>query len=266
MTDFSEIAAGYEKSSLVQRSASDELFELVQIQPHEDVLDLGCGTGHLTKSIATKTRGRVVGLDASQGMIEQSMRNHAHLGISFRLSTAAQLPYANFFDVIFCNSAFQWFKDPYPALKSCRTALRHGGRMGIQAPARNDYSPNFVEAVRNVEHDPRLQERFASFQLPWFFLQTAQEYRVLFEEAGFEVLHARIDEVVSPHTPEEVFTIFDSGASAGYLNQSFYGCPTSADYIAGFREVVKESFKAQADAQGRVTLRFYRIYLLARKP
>lgn len=197
-------------------------------------------------------------------MIEESRRT-SRPGIRFRVCHAAQLPYVDVFDVIFCSSAFQWFKDPLRALQSCRTALRSGGRMGIQAPARRNYSPNFIAAIRNVEKDPRLRERFASFRMPWFFLETPQAYRAWFQEAGFDAPHARIEVVVSCHTPEEVFKIFDSGASAGYLNQQFYGLPISDNYTAAFREVVKASFKEQADAQGRVALTFYRIYLLAVK-
>jgi hypothetical protein len=88
---------------------------------------------------------------------------------------------------------------------------------------------------------------------------------MLFERFGFEVLQARMDRVVSTHTPEEVFKIFDSGASAGYLNPEFYRLPMSSDYAGTFREVVKESFEQQANANGQVDLVFFRVYLLATK-
>ncbi|MBS1214859.1 MAG: hypothetical protein H6R26_3476, partial [Proteobacteria bacterium] len=41
MTNFSEIAAKYEKNSLVQKSASDQLFDLLQIKETDAVLDVG---------------------------------------------------------------------------------------------------------------------------------------------------------------------------------------------------------------------------------
>ncbi|MFL5264631.1 MAG: methyltransferase domain-containing protein, partial [Anaeromyxobacteraceae bacterium] len=43
------------------------------------------------------------------------------------------------FDVVFCNSALHWFKETARALAACRRALRPGGRMAMQAPARQDY-------------------------------------------------------------------------------------------------------------------------------
>ena len=151
-------------------------------------------------------------------------------------------------------------------LKSCYTALRLRGKMGIQAPARNVYSPNFIDAVETVGKDARLSEKFESFEAPWLLLETPEEYEILFQNAGFAVLHAHMERVVSSHTPEEVFKIFDSGASAGYLNQDFYHSPISDDYISGFREVVREAFTRQANPDGQVDLTFFRIYLLALKP
>ncbi|MBI5593260.1 MAG: methyltransferase domain-containing protein [Deltaproteobacteria bacterium] len=265
MTNFSEIAVTYEKDSLVQKSASDRLFDLLRIENADDVLDIGCGTGNLTRRIADKTRGRVAGIDASERMIDEARQNYADLGIKFEACPVEHLPYMDSFDVIFCNSAFQWFRNPESALKSCFGTLRHNGRMGMQAPARHIYSPNFMEAVENVKTDPRLMERFASFQAPWLFLETPEEYRMLFEKVGFQVLHSRIERVVSTHRPEEVFRIFDSGASAGYLNPEFYRLPISDDYAGTFRKVIEESFERQANANGLVDLVFFRIYLLARK-
>lgn len=266
MTDFSEIAKRYEKDSLVQKSASEQLFDLLKISGNETVLDVGCGAGNLTKRIAEQTKGKVVGVDASEGMIKEAKRNYGGLGIDFTVCPVEELNYTNSFDVVFCNSAFQWFKHPEIALKSCFKTLKAGGRMGIQAPARNNYCPNYLSAIEKVKSDPELAGQFASFTAPWLFLDTAKEYAQLFEAAGFEVQHAWIDQVSSFHSPEEVFKIFASGASAGYLNPKYYSCPISGDYMAAFKRVMLESFKEQADSAGKVNLVFYRIFLLAKKP
>jgi len=266
MPNFSEISVNYEKDSLVQRSASDQLFELIHIQPFDDILDIGCGTGNLTIKMTEHTKGRIVGIDASEGMIDEAKRKYSQLGIEFKVCPTEQMTYTDSFDVIFCNSTFQWFKDPKPALEACLKALKPDGRMGIQSPAREMYSPNFIEAIQRVKSDPLLKEQFASFQQPWFFLETQEEYTELFKTAGFEVLHSQIDRLVSSHTPDEVYNIFESGASAGYLNQKCYSLPISDNYIDNFRLIVREAFKDQANSDGRVDLTFFRIYLLAKKP
>lgn len=61
--DFSEISTFYDKHSSIQKSAGEMLLELLRITENDDVLDLGCGTGTLTRKIREITRGRVVGVD-----------------------------------------------------------------------------------------------------------------------------------------------------------------------------------------------------------
>jgi trans-aconitate 2-methyltransferase len=56
--EFSEIAKRYRETSLVQQSAAETLFRLLAIGGSEDVLDVGCGTGNLTKKIRVATSGQ----------------------------------------------------------------------------------------------------------------------------------------------------------------------------------------------------------------
>jgi ubiquinone/menaquinone biosynthesis C-methylase UbiE len=218
MSNFSEISRKYENDSVVQKSASEILFDLLDIQAKDDVLDLGCGTGHLSKLIKEKTKGRVVGIDPSEGMIEKAQEKFSHQGISFRVCSAEQLDYKNEFDIIFCNSAFQWFINPAKAIMACYNSLKMNGKMAIQAPAKYDYCPNFLQAIREVKEDRSTKGIFACFNPPWFFRNTAEEYAELFTRACFKVEKSKIIEVISHHSTEEAYKIFESGAAAGYLN------------------------------------------------
>jgi trans-aconitate methyltransferase len=263
--NFSEIAARYERDSLIQKSASEKLLGLIEIGRNEDVLDLGCGTGNLTRKMKGITLGSVVGADSSKGMIREAGKAGKDPGITFVVKAAEEIDYRERFDVIFCNSAFQWFRDTAIALRNCCAALRKGGRMGIQAPAKKIYCPNFVKAIAAVERDPRTGKTFSGFKPPWLFFDTAEEYSRLFEQAGFAVPFAVIDEIKTVHSADEVMTIFESGAAAGYLNQEFYEARVDRAYGQAFREIVKDSFHRQANKQGQVELVFNRIYLLAER-
>jgi len=265
MANFSEISSEYEDNAIVQKWASGILFELLDLQANDNVLDLGCGTGHITKIIRDKTNGRVVGVDPSEGMIKKAKENYSNLGIIFRNCSAEELDYHNEFDVIFCNSAFQWIKDHRKALRACRNALKHGGKIGIQAPAKEIYCPNFITAINEVKNNESTKTIFASFKQPWLFLNTSEEYEKLFKEADFKVKRSWIDEVITYHSPEEVYKIFESGASAGYLNQAYYSKSISKEYLDDFRSIIRKSFEEQVDDTGKVKLVFYRIYLLAIK-
>jgi trans-aconitate methyltransferase len=263
--DFTKIAARYEEDSLIQKSAAEKLIGLLDIKRNDDVLDLGCGTGALARKIRAMTEGTVVGVDPSAGMISEAGNGRQGLSITYDVKTAEELVYCEKFTVIFCNSAFQWFRDPGRALRNCNVALRKGGRMGIQAPSMKVYCPNFVKAIDAVARDPRTAKTFSEFRPPWTFLDTKEEYSALFERAGFSVPFARIEEIKTLHSPDEVMTIFESGAAAGYLNQEYYGVLIDEAYAMAFRDAVKGSFQRQANAQGKVELRFNRIYLVAVK-
>jgi trans-aconitate methyltransferase len=264
-TNFTEIAARYERDSLIQKSAAERLIGLLDIRQSDDVLDLGCGTGNLARRIRLLTHGRVLGVDPSIGMILEAEANRQGLDISYDVQSAATLPYQNRFSVIFCNSAFQWFREPGHALSRCYQALSPGGRMGIQAPARRAYCPTFLKAIDRAAKDRRTAAVFSSFRTPWFFCDSAEEYGALFRKAGFDVPFATIEEQRTFHTPDQVMTIFETGAAAGYLNQHYYEAVIDDAYSTAFREMVKESFHSQANEQGLVELVFYRIYLLAVK-
>lgn len=264
-TDFTEISARYERDSMIQKSAADRLISLLDIRRDDDVLDLGCGTGSLTRKIRALTDGRVVGVDPSAGMIREAEANRGGLNVSFAVKSAEQIDFHDAFSAVFCNSAIQWFHNQGKALKNCYAALRSGGRMGIQAPAKKAYCPNFLVAIDAVAKDPRTAKTFAGFRPPWLFLDTAEEYVVMFKQAGFTVPFAKIESVSTLHSPDEVMTIFESGAAAGYLNREYYSTKINEEYSKAFREIVKGSFQRQANTQGKVELAFNRIYLVAIK-
>ncbi len=116
-----------------------------------------------------------------------------------------------------------------------------------------------------VRSDERTKEIFAHFKEPWFFLETAEEYKSLFEKCGFKVVFSKIETITTEHTPEEVFRIFSSGAIAGYLNQDYYDTELTEEYISVFKEIMKEAFEQQSDEKGMVKLKFNRIFLIAVK-
>lgn len=263
--DFSTIAARYEAHSLVQTPAADLLLDLLGIGNSDDVLDLGCGSGKPARKIREITRGKVLGIDPSEGMIKEAIEKSRGLDISYEVQSAEDLDYDACFDVIFCNSAFQWFSDPERVLDNCYRALRKGGKLGVQAPAKKVYSPNFVEAVQKVAEDPRTKDIFSHFKAPWFFLETEVAYRELFEKHGFRVILAKIESVKTTHTPEEVFDIFSGAAVAGYLNRDYYDIKINAGYVETFEEIIKETFVRQTGGQGKLTLVFNRLFLVALK-
>ena len=181
--NFSTKAGSYQDTALVQKNASEVLLNLLAIQGHEDVLDLGCGPGNITRKIAALTDGKVVGTDIAEGMINEAIQaNNQPTNPSYLVKDAEELGFQSEYDVIFCNSAFQWFLNPGKVLAGCRQALKPGGRIGIQAPATNLYCPNFIEAVEKVRQNEATREIYSHFKSPWLFLDSEEEYAKLFDK------------------------------------------------------------------------------------
>ncbi len=145
---------------------------LVQLapQPGEHILDIGCGTGHLTHDIAS-AGATVVGIDASPEMIEQARRSYPDL--DFRVADAREFQPSESFDAVFSNAALHWMKPPDGVVRMISAALKPGGRFVAEFGGKGN-----VTAVLNVigEH-------------PWYY-PSIGEYASLLEAYGLQTTNA----------------------------------------------------------------------------
>jgi trans-aconitate methyltransferase len=96
---------------------------LLDVQPGERVLDLGCGEGTLTGKIV-EAGATVVGVDASPEMIAAACAR----GLDARLGNAEHLSFEGEFDAVFSNAALHWVRDHDAMLAGVRRSLKTGGR------------------------------------------------------------------------------------------------------------------------------------------
>ena len=97
------------------------------------ILDLGCGTGDMLRRFAAAGAARLVGVDASDGMLEVASRLCDGYG-NFELlaGSAESLPFpAEEFDIVTSCIAFHHFPDPSGALREAGRVLKPGGRLFI---------------------------------------------------------------------------------------------------------------------------------------
>ncbi|HEV8253595.1 MAG TPA: methyltransferase domain-containing protein [Vicinamibacteria bacterium] len=181
-------AAAYdEKHAFVWRLAAD-LLELLAPRPGERILDLGCGTGHLTRRIAD-AGAEVVGLDIDPGMIERA-RSH-YPGLRFERGDAADFaggPY----DAVFSNAALHWVRDPEAAVRCIAGALRPGGRFVAEFGGKGNVAS--VLAAVQATLAERGQRGIPS---PWYY-PSVGEYAALLERHGLEVRQASLFDRPTP--------------------------------------------------------------------
>ena len=156
--------------------------ELLAPQPGERILDLGCGDGALSATIAARGCS-VVGVDASKEMVAAARER----GIDARCHSGDALEFDNEFDAVFSNAALHWMTN-YDRVVACVfAALRPGGRfVGELGGAGNVQT--IVTAIREVT---AADQRLGAFRSPWFF-PTPEEYRASLEAGGFAVTHIEL--------------------------------------------------------------------------
>ncbi|MFC6716934.1 class I SAM-dependent methyltransferase [Natrialbaceae archaeon GCM10025810] len=184
-------ASAYDDTHSFVYEYGESLLEDLSPNPDERILDLGCGTGHLTNGIAERGAD-VVGLDRSAEMIETARSTYPSL--SFVRADATEfdpgdprLAGDEPFDAVFSNAALHWIDDPEQdaALQSVRDALRPGGRFVAELGGAGN-----VETIANAL-ETALAERGYDVDRPWYF-PSFGDYAPRLESHGFEVRVARL--------------------------------------------------------------------------
>jgi trans-aconitate 2-methyltransferase len=168
-----------------------DLVALVQPCPGGRVVDLGCGTGELTRALHLQVgASETVGIDSSPTMLERA-RRFAGDGVRFEagdIATWEPGPY----DVVFSNAALHWVPDHRRLLARLTRAIPGGGQLAVQVPANTDHPAHTVAMLLAAESpfvdalaDDPPPDSATRVLLP-------EEYAELLDRLGFTDQHVRL--------------------------------------------------------------------------
>ena len=175
------------KHSFVWKYGS-EVIDLLSPQTGERILDLGCGTGHLSHQIAL-SGAEVTGLDLSQTMIDQARKSYP--GLRFVVADGGRLPFADVFDAVFSNAALHWMQEPEQVVTCIASALKRGGRFVAEFGGKGN-----VEAIHSALQSASkalgapAQDFSATAERNRFYFPSIGEYARLLEQHGLAVRSA----------------------------------------------------------------------------
>jgi trans-aconitate methyltransferase len=195
---------------------------LLAPQAGERILDLGCGTGHLTAQIAA-SGASVMGVDRSPEMIRSA--RDAYPKIGFEVADAVDLKFDTEFDAVFSNAVLHWIHEPVRVIQGVRRSLVPGGRFVAELGGRGNIEKMkraFDQALSQVSAPT------AGAVNPWYY-PSVSEYATLLEQNGFEV---------------RLITLFDrpTGLADGHAGLRNWITMFGSAYLAGLDAGSRESF------------------------
>jgi len=164
----------------------DDLLAKVPAPAPFSVLDIATGHGFLASCAAERGATSVVGIDTSEGMLEDARRRvGASEVVSFVLGDAAKLPVDdNSFDAVVMGFLLLHLPDPSAALAEAHRVLKPGGRVAFsvwQPPPVNAAFDIILSAI--AEHGMPVD--LPGAPLPFFHFAGAKNASSALTAAGF---------------------------------------------------------------------------------
>lgn len=129
---FAAAAESYDSAAILQRQVGLALLDKFPLQPAPGwVLDVGCGTGFLTRCLACGSLDQsCLALDIALPMLQASRRNNRDLPVDYVCADAENLPFAdNSLQQVYSNLALQWCQDLSAVFADVRRILKPEGQL-----------------------------------------------------------------------------------------------------------------------------------------
>lgn len=217
--------------------------DLLDPQPGEHILDVGCGDGTLTLKIK-EAGADVVGIDNSLSMIGAARAK----GLDARLMDAAELKFVEAFDAAFSNATLHWVIDKERAARAIWFALKADGRFAGEMGGEGN-----LARLREALDDVLVVRGYGppTYAANWY--PSVEEFVELYEGVGFRDIDARLIE--RPTSLEHGVAAWVTTFRRGWLDR------------AGVPEDERESIAAEvAERVGTNIADYVRLRFMMRKP
>jgi len=163
-----------------------DLLKLVEIRPRIKAVDLGCGTGELTRVLADALpESNLIGLDSSLQMLEvarAALNESANL--QFKQGDLSEL--TGSWDLIFSNAAIQWCEDHEKLIPYLFSKLNPGGQLCVQIPSNHNHISHLL--IRETAKEGPFNKVLNGFERISPVLSIEQYTKILFEQNAKNIL------------------------------------------------------------------------------
>jgi trans-aconitate 2-methyltransferase len=173
----------YERFRSERRQPFDELLAMIEPRPRMRIVDLGCGTGDLTRELhETLGAASTLGIDRSGRMLSRARGQTPLERLSFAQADLAEFTSPEPFDLVFSNAALQWTPDHPALLAGLTRLLADDGQLAVQVPASRG-------PIYSVAREVGAAEPFRTALGGWVLddpVLRADEYASLLFKLGYE--------------------------------------------------------------------------------
>jgi trans-aconitate 2-methyltransferase len=171
----------YERFKNERAQPFRDLAALIEPRPNMRIVDLGCGTGELTRELHEQFgAAETLGIDSSESMLAKAMPSAT---LHFELGDIESFTSERQFDVVFSNAALHWIPDHKRLFTRLISLLGPHGQLAVQMPANHDHPSHRIAA--EVATSFGIEPRMVNILAP-------ESYAALLHRLGFTRQHVRL--------------------------------------------------------------------------
>ena len=128
----SQQAISYQTGSEIQQGIGIRMIDMLNVEKGATVLDLGCGTGYLTKLLSERVgpKGKVMAVDPDGERLKIAREKHSADNIEYIQAEDKTFPPGQY-DLVFSNIVIHWINDKEALFKQVYQSLHPGGHFAI---------------------------------------------------------------------------------------------------------------------------------------
>jgi len=232
-----------------------DLLALIQPARFDHAVDLGCGTGELTRFLFDNLHpATLVGIDSSAEMLAKSSAWQTE-GLSFKQLDIAQYHSDAPLDLLFSNATLHWLPDHQQLFPRLLNLVANGGQVAIQMPYNFDHPSHTIarEVAMNL-----FPQHFSHLQ-PVSGTLSPEHYAEMFYSRGFEEQRCRMEVYGHPMSSGNAVVEWTRGSLLTAYQQHL-SAPEFENFLNAYRtELVRQI------GEGPYFYAFKRILLWGRK-
>ena len=182
---FSKAAVQYNSIASVQRIIAKQALANLPIDLQGTVLDIGCGTGIHTQTLANKGAA-ATGVDIAEGMLAQARKMYSDP--IFVEGSAVDLPFSDSqFSTVFSSMALQWVSDTRLVANEIARVLKNGGIAELAIMVAGSFSE--LKTARKVAQLPQAET----------YMPTTAQWVNGFKQSGLSLQRVITKDYVDTH-------------------------------------------------------------------